>query len=107
MKTKYIKFAVEDRMPEKDKELFIINSENEIFHGYLSSRNNWIIYGLKNAGNIQYFLEEVPDREESNIKSAIAFGYNTGFYNGRNNENYLRPDIGKEYDEFIQELEKI
>lgn len=66
--------------------------------------NTMMILFEQRLENYVKWLENLTINSEENIKSAIAFGYNAGFYNGRNNENYSRPDKGEDYDNFKKEL---
>ena len=38
------------------------------------------------------------------IKEAIAFGYNSGYYHGRDKSDYKRPDSGTDFETFTQSL---
>lgn len=104
MKTKFIKVNAFERLPEKEGVYLVTN----MFNGSFSIAFFNEKFGFYESGSPtikpSYWLEEVPDNEEENIKQAIAFGYNTGFYNGRNNENYSRPDNGEDYAKFIISL---
>lgn len=103
MKTKWVKVPVSERYPKKEGNYMVKDIyNNHITIAYFQS--NIGFFGSSSVIKAVYWLEEVIDNEEDNIKKAIAFGYNTGYYNGRNKEDYSRPDNGKDYDEFISEL---
>jgi fructose/tagatose bisphosphate aldolase len=104
-KVVYITNKVSEIKPEIDKKVIGISVEKDVSTVSLSENGYWYSYEHEcECDEPEYWLEEVSDNEEENIKQAIAFGYNTGFYNGRNNEDYVRPDNGEEYQEFIKEL---
>lgn len=64
MKTKFIKVSVEERLPKSNTSVILIDEYNVSCQGYLSENNNWIIFSSESHGNIEFWLEEVPDRED-------------------------------------------
>lgn len=64
MKTKYIAVPVSERLPEPNNDVIIISEFNDIGQGYITESNNWALYGFSIEGDIDFWLEEVPDHSE-------------------------------------------
>lgn len=64
MNTKYIKVPVSERLPEKNKCVKVVDQSDNIYDGFVTDKDVWQVYTQFEYGRIEYWLEEVPDREE-------------------------------------------
>jgi hypothetical protein len=77
-KTKYIKVAVSDRLPEKSKCVKVIDQSDNIYDGFITDKDVWQVYTQFEYGNIEYWLEEVPDHEEE-MREILQYMLENGF----------------------------
>ncbi|AZA49766.1 hypothetical protein EG346_16965 [Chryseobacterium carnipullorum] len=66
-KTKYIKVAVSERLPEQSGNYFVFTESDDLKSGELMCTKDFGLFAQRFAKcpfPIKYFLEEVPDREQ-------------------------------------------
>lgn len=63
-KTKYIKVPVSERMPDKKQHVKVIDESDNVYEGFITDDAIWQVYTQFDYGRIEYWLEEVPDRED-------------------------------------------
>lgn len=64
MKTKFVKIPVSERLPEKETTVFVIDKSGNPYEGFVTEKGIWQVYTPYDYGDIEFWLEEVPDHSE-------------------------------------------